>query len=291
MRLFVDNLINVDFSYLDPQRGLLGETWLASTELDGVLNDQGMVCDFGIVKKILRHWLDEEIDHRLLVPVKSPCLTLTENGNEIELQWRYQNVSDNDGDNNDGREAQLIHCICPRSAIALVDSDTIDAASVSQWAISQILPLLPATLNQLTLDFSTEVIESSYYHYSHGLKKHDGNCQRIAHGHRSKLLIWRNQERDINLEKQWSETFEDIYIGTREDIVDHSDGGITFAYTTNQGNFRLSLPESHCYIIDTDSTVEWIADHLARQLKQEQPNDQFLVKAFEGMGKGAIVSL
>ncbi len=281
MRLFVDNLINVDFSYLDPERGLLGETWLASTELDGVLNEQGMVCDFGIVKKTLRHWLDEEIDHRLLVPVKSPNLTLIENGTELDIEWRYTSSQGN---------TETIRCTSPRSAIALVDCERIDARSVSRWSISQILPLLPATLNKLSLDFSTEAIEGSFYHYSHGLKKHDGNCQRIAHGHRSKLLIWRNQERDTGLEQQWSSNFKDIYIGTREDIVEQSDDVIAFAYTTNQGSFRLSLPTQHCYIIDTDSTVEWIADHLAQQLKQAFPQDEFLVKAFEGMGKGAIVS-
>ena len=50
MRLFVDQLTNVDFSYLCPARGLLGETWLASIQLVGSLDEQGMVCDFGTVK-------------------------------------------------------------------------------------------------------------------------------------------------------------------------------------------------------------------------------------------------
>ena len=29
----------------------MGETWLASALLDGALDDEGMLCDFGIVKK------------------------------------------------------------------------------------------------------------------------------------------------------------------------------------------------------------------------------------------------
>ena len=72
MLLFVDNLTNVDFSFLDPQRGLLGETYLANIKLLGELDEQGMVCDFGTVKKIVRHWLDTELDHRLAVPIHSP---------------------------------------------------------------------------------------------------------------------------------------------------------------------------------------------------------------------------
>jgi hypothetical protein len=51
VHLFADNLTNVDFSYLDAERGLVGKTWLASIVLEDALNEQGMVCDFGIVKK------------------------------------------------------------------------------------------------------------------------------------------------------------------------------------------------------------------------------------------------
>lgn len=280
MRLFVDNLTNVDFSYLHPVRGLLGETWLASTELIGVLDDQGMVCDFGIVKKTLRNWLDDEIDHRLLVPKQSPNLTLTQQGSELDIEWRF------------GEQQQhVLKCRCPQSSVTLLDTAEITSASVSQWSIQQLLPLLPETLDDLLLDFNTEVIQGTFYHYSHGLKKHAGNCQRIAHGHRSKIGIQRNGQRDEQLEAQWAKHFEDIYIGTREDIVEETDSHIRFAYQTNQGRFALEIPHHCCYLIDTDSTVEWIADHLAQQLKAATPSDQFTVKAYEGMGKGAIVSI
>ena len=88
MRLFVDNLINVDFSFLHPTRGIVGETWLASVELIGDLDEQGMVCDFGIVKKMLRHWLDEEIDHRLLVPCSAPALVSLNDNEVCKLDWK-----------------------------------------------------------------------------------------------------------------------------------------------------------------------------------------------------------
>jgi hypothetical protein len=58
MQLFVNNLTNIDFSYLCPDRGLVGETWLVNIVLKGPIDPQGMVCDFGKVKKTLRTWLD-----------------------------------------------------------------------------------------------------------------------------------------------------------------------------------------------------------------------------------------
>lgn len=275
MHLFVDQLTNVDFSYLHPQRGLLGETWLASTQLEGNLDAQGMVCDFGVVKKTLRNWLDDELDHRLAVPLRSPQLTLTEDGDQIHVQWAFG--------------SHTLNCSAPRQAIALVDASEITPESVSEWSKQQLQRLLPDTLDSLSLEFEPEVISGAFYHYSHGLKKHGGNCQRIAHGHRSQIRIWRNDQQAPELETQWAKTFEDIYIGTREDIISEADGQIRFAYRTSQGAFELSIPQSCCYLLDTDTTVELIADHLATRLKQQFPADTIRVKAYEGLGKGAVV--
>ena len=71
-------------------------------------------------------------------------------------------------------------------------------------------------------------------------------------------------------------------------VEHHDDTNMIFQYEARQGDFRLSLPKDHVYLIDTDSTVEFIAQHIASQLKKENPSDTFVVKAFEGLGKGAI---
>ncbi|MYM62600.1 6-carboxytetrahydropterin synthase [Pseudomaricurvus sp. HS19] len=275
MHLFVDNLINVDFSYLHPARGMLGETWIASTTMAGALDPQGMICDFGVVKSTIRNWLNSELDHRLAVPLRSPNLTLEEQGDHLRIHWRY-------GD-------RTLNCLSPRSAIALLDVEEITPELAARWSCEQLRALLPGSLLSLQLEFATEAISGEFYHYSHGLKKHGGNCQRIAHGHRSTIAIWRNGQRDSGLEQEWAQQFRDIYIGTREDLVAPPTDTLEFAYQTPQGQFELSMPAPNCYLIDSDTTVELIAAHILQQLQQNHPGDLFRVKAFEGMGKGAIV--
>ncbi len=279
MLLFVDNLTNVDFSFLDPKRGLLGETWLANVRLHGELDNQGMVCDFGTVKKLTRRWLDEELDHRLAVPVRSTNIQIIEEGDYLNIEWAF------------GAKGEILTTRSPRDAIALVDSDLLTAESVAAWCITQLKPLFPAHV-RLELDFTTEVIDSAYYHYSHGLKKHLGNCQRIAHGHRSRIDIWANGKKSPVLEQRWADAWEDVYLGTREDLVDKPlVNGIDyyrFAYNAQQGPFEITLPQRCCYLIDTDSTVEFIAHHIAHKTRQENPESFIRVKAYEGIGKGAI---
>ena len=280
MLLFVDNLTNVDFSFLDPQRGLLGETWLANVQLHGELDEQGMVCDFGTVKKLLRHWLDTELDHRLAVPAQSPNITITEIGDQWDIQWEF------------GDDGEFLHTRSPKDAIALVEAEILTPESVADWCIRRLKTLFPESVAQLELTFTCEAIDGAFYHYSHGLKKHGGNCQRIAHGHRSRIDIWANNQKCPVLEHQWAERWRDIYIGTREDIIAKPQfGGLGyyhFAYTSAQGPFELTLPQRCCYLIDTDSTVEFLAYHIAQTTRAENPDKMIRVKAFEGINKGAL---
>lgn len=279
MHLFVDNLTNVDFSYLDHHRGLIGETWLASIVLDGALDQQGMVCDFGIVKKTVREWLDNTIDHCLLVANKHPAASIQEGETESQVSWQLSH----------NRE---ILCRSPIGAITYIDTTEITPKNVSLWCVEQLRALLPESLQAIELVFKPEPIDHHFYHYSHGLKKHDGNCQRIAHGHRSTIEIYQDNKRNHALEKAWCEQWQDIYIATDSDLVEtfeqNGECYQRFAYTAEQGEFSLSLPATSCYHISTDSTVEWIAQHIAATLKQQFPESSFTVKAFEGIGKGAI---
>ena len=48
------------------------------------------------------------------------------------------------------------------------------------------------------------------------------------------------------------------------------------------------MPASACYLIDTESTVENLAQHVADRLKAEHNEGRFTVYAYEGVDKGAV---
>ena len=279
-RLFVNRLTVIDFSYLNGERGLLGDSLLADVELVGELDAQGMVLDFGDVKKQLKRAIDQHFDHKLLVPYRYPGLQIA--------------------DQHDGRQRLLfplaaggaIEHIAPQDADTLIDTDAITPDSLAQAIRDRLRPLMPANVQDLRIRLTPEAIDGPAYQYSHGLKLHDGNCQRIAHGHRSRLAILRDGQFDAALSADWAERWRDIYIGTREDLLEETElAGVRcyhFRYQAAQGQFDLTLPKRCCYLIDTESTVENLAQHIAEVLKAEQPAAHFEVQAFEGVDKGAF---
>ncbi len=274
MRLFVDQLTNVDFSYLCPSRGLLGETWLASIELKGELNDQGMVCDFGLVKKVCRQWFDEIVDHRLLVPSLNPRT-------ELSLQEIHDSVVF-------ASDIGAVRCTSPKNAITDVPCNAITKESLARWCEQQLKGQFGDSILDIRVQFEEETISGPFYHYSHGLKKHGGNCQRIAHGHRSKIMIWKNGALDETLMQLWADRWRDIYIATRADLLSSDETHHHFSYRAQQGHFNLSIPHDRCYFVETDTTVEYLAQHIADTLSRET-GDNIKVKAYEGLAKGAIV--
>lgn len=288
MQLFVNDLTVMDFSYLCPERGMVGESWIVDVILDGDLNEESMVLDFGKVKKELKYLIDEYVDHKLLVPVEHHYTkTLRDESTDRVIV---------DFNRPDGHS---IHLSCPAEAYAFVYATTVTMASVSQYLKDIIATHLPDNVEGIELLLREEVILTPFYHYTHGLKKHDGNCQRIAHGHRSKVTVFEDGSENLQWQQYWADRWKDIYIGSSEDLVDESALELSksvnsfsqhylFRYESSQGVFELAIPKSESELIETDSTVECLAQFMVLEQKRLKPDSTFRVLAFEGVGKGAI---
>lgn len=288
MKLFVRDLTVIDSSYLCERRGMVGESWLVDIEMSGELNEMSMLLDFGRVKKLIKSIIDEEVDHKLLVPTECPLIHVeTLDGDESTVDLL--------------RLGRSIHLRCPSQGFAFIPAPQVDKESVTRYLLAVLAKRLPGNIKDLSLTLRQEAITGAFYHYSHGLKKHDGNCQRIAHGHRSPIEIHIDGERDQELELNWAERWGDIYLGTEEDKValtelalspranaqlgEHHTG---FKYMAPQGLFQLAIPSAEVEMIDTDTTVELLACYIAREVKK-MVGDKFVkIVAYEGVGKGAI---
>ena len=278
--LFVEQLTVIDASYLCPVRGLVGESWIVDLELEGALDEQSMVLDFGAVKKQLKRAIDDGPDHTLIVPLHYPAQqTTTLDDGRIRTQFMSQ--------------AGGIEHIAPAAALTLLDAPAVTMEALIAHLTPQLAAIVPANVARIGISLRHEHIEGASYHYTHGLQKHQGNCQRIAHGHRSRIGIFVDGQRDTTLETQWAETFRDIYLVTGSHVVADDGERLSLAYTAPEGDFELTLPKSRSYLLgaNTDTTVEEIAEHLAGQIAAARPGQSVTVRAYEGVMKGAMARL
>lgn len=65
---------------------LHGHNYQVSVAISGAVGDDGYVLDFGIVKAVAKA-VCEELDERVLVPVKSDCLTVAHEGPSVVLVY------------------------------------------------------------------------------------------------------------------------------------------------------------------------------------------------------------
>lgn len=271
--LFVNRLTNIDFAYLDAERGLVGETWLMDVELGGDLDAQGMVFDFGHVKRRIKQLVDARYDHALLVPRAAPGLDYDETDSRVVLQLALP----------DG----TLKLESPAEAVTGIHAPSITPEALAGVLEVEIAQTMPSNVDSVRVQLQPEAIDGAHYHYCHGLKLHDGNCQRIAHGHRSQVHIERGGIRDVALETDWAARWADIFLGTAADEVDAADGHRGFAYDAPQGRFALELPAGRVEVIEAETTVENLAAYMAATLAQ-RCGESIRVRAFEGAGKGAI---
>ncbi len=274
--LFVEQLTVIDCSLLDAQDGLVGESFIVDIELAGALDEQGMVLDFSAVKKQIKRRIDELVDHRLLLPLRHDQLLMSETADQMRI--RFTDVL-----------GQLWEHESPACAVCGINEKRVDCESLARWLQPRIQSVLPKGTT-LTLHLRYEVIDGAYYRYSHGLQKHQGACQRIAHGHRSRLQIFDDKTRRVEWENEWAGRFQDVYLITQSHIKNEFEQGsiryIELAYASQEGDYRLVLPQSRSYVMTTETTVEYIAAHIAEKTAAEH-HTAVRVRAFEGVQKGA----
>jgi 6-pyruvoyl-tetrahydropterin synthase len=238
-----------------------------------------MVFDFGHVKKLLKAALDGGMDHTLVVPEQLPGLSVEHLELNDEIRIVYQ----------ENNQVTFVYQ-GPRDSVFLIDSDKVTIDSARPLLENHLNSLVPSNVKQVKLQLRAEEIVGALYHYSHGLKKHLGDCQRICHGHRSKIIVLKDGQRDPQVESDIAERFQDIYLITQEDTLDGGEySHLTHVgYDAEQGRFDVWLNPAQCYTMQTDTTVELIATHLCDLVKAEYPSHDWTIRAFEGVGKGAI---
>jgi len=244
---------------------------MVSVELLGELDAQSMVFDFAEVKRVIKQWIDQHVDHKLLVPVDFDGCTLLADQDATSIEFATK------------KGEKIIHR-SPHSALCLIKQSKVSRNNTATFIADSLRRVLPDNVSEVNIKLSQEDRRGAFYTYSHGLKKHDGNCQRIAHGHRSCIHIWKNGRRSRKLESQFAQRWLDIYLGSSEDVRDFQHGRIDFAYTSAQGFFSLNLAEDRVHLMECDSTVECIAEHIVQLLETEHPNAHFKVQAFTIFG-------
>mgnify|MGYP001818356582 FL=1 len=134
--LFVNRLTVVDCSYLSPRRGLVGESWQVDIELDGDLDYQGMVLDFGEIKKSIKRMIDEQFDHKLLVPADYPGLQQAEYPEGVHLSFVLE-------------DERVIEHRSPRDAIRLIPDERIAVDRLAQVIGDYLSPQTPDNVNAI----------------------------------------------------------------------------------------------------------------------------------------------
>lgn len=273
MTLFVNSLSALDASYWCAERGLVGASWHVDLELDGELGEDGMLFDFGEVKPWAKQQIDDGPDHTLIVPAKAAGISVTECPEGLCVRTTFP---------------WPMEVRAPRQAFTLLPWQSISRERLSTWLSEQLSKRPPARVTDIRLRLADEAIEGASYTYTHGLKRHAGNCQRIAHGHRSRLYVWRNGQLDEEIAHHWAARLADSYLADRHDQTGpEEDGFLRFAYESAQGRFRIKLPKERVTVLPYATTVEHIADWLAKEIALAH-GGRIRVQAFEGINKGAV---
>ncbi len=274
--LFLQRFTVLDFAFLCPKAGVQGESFFVSAEVNGALDHAGFVMDFSKVKKALKNGVDEWLDHRLAVARGMPGLTLRETGFDLEVSLP-------------GR----LEYRCPQEAVAVLDADAVTPESIIAYLEPRILAQLPKSVTGLRLSLESEASAGSSFRYTHGLRFHDGNCQRLIHGHQNMIEVYSAGRKMPGWERELADWFRDVHFASAETLrtpvpLEERVEGEEISYRSAQGLFTARISGRRMITLSQEPSAENLAALAVRRLKRLHPGEPVEVRFYEGIQKGAI---
>ena len=200
----------------------------------------------------------------------------------------------------------------PAEGVVEIPYRNVSYENLQSYLETIIMEQMPKNISNVRIELEEEPLQGkACFHYTHGLKDHYGNCQRLYHGHRNTIEVFINGQQSEGLEEYLA---NDVFKGNihfcyfenvvnKEEIIkltenDFPEGvfphipRVEIAYKSSQGLFKGSLPGNEIYLLQTESTVENLSIHFAKHVKQlVNEGDKVQVKAYEGIGKGALTTI
>lgn len=292
-RMFVRDIDHLDCAVFHPMDGINGATWHVDVELAGKLDHMGFIFDFGKIKKKIKEVLKNTLDHTLIVPELYHGVKITNSGNSIGKKNISIDMITEGG--------EIWKYSCPRSAVYLLPSHSSNALDISRAIESELAPHLPENVEELCVILREEDISPAegVFKYTHGLENHDGGCQRLFHGHRSRLEVFRGKSRAYDLEKNITDKFSthSIHIVSSEQLMQGdlsvlqrgSEGKtIQIGYQSADGEFFAEIPAHRAILINQSSSIESLAQNFGSLLTTDNTDQTLMVRCYEGINKGGI---
>jgi 6-pyruvoyl-tetrahydropterin synthase len=298
--IFLHDITRIDCALFDPSKGIYGQSWRVDVTLTGAVGVNGIVFDFSSLKKLVRQTLKSSIDHALIIPINSQAVQFRGAAAETGECWYMRSRSGKGGAELEWEYKSPKGAVFPSRSVAL------NRQVVEQDFCRSLKHRLPEHITHVSVTLREEEAEptEAVLRYTHGIGGHEGHCQRLLHGHRSRLQVFVGDERRPDLE-HWivrdvlgsnvhiaspsqfkaGPTIEPGTRGKGRDLV-------TLSYEASQGLFEATLPAERIFVTEPDTSIECLAQTLAQLVKREENTaERVKIICWEGIDRGSVAEL
>lgn len=245
--LFLQNVTQIDYAFLDNSGKLHGDSVSVSAEVAGEVEEyESVVVDFRKVEKSIKDIIDQSnyahFDHTLWA--SAHMISRVKNSENVFIKG-------------DG-----VEILCPSNAVTEFDSIEFKYLHIHNKVEYYLKKEYPYANIQLGLSFSRSQADDYQskkfsFKYIHGLKNSSSfGCNNMNHGHHSWVNII--SEIPVVLQKDIRDSINNAVFIWKDNVINETGDDITIAYEVPRGYFQTKYDKRvyNIKILDCETTVE-----------------------------------